>query len=87
MHTAVVLQKGKQQRQAVVSTEVVFRPLTDQEIDKYLVLDEYQDKAGAYGIQGAAKIFVSSINGDFYTIVGFPVAAVYQLLQEFTEEE
>ncbi len=87
VHTAVVLQKGKQQRQAVVSTEVVFRPLTDQEIDKYLALDEYQDKAGAYGIQGAAKIFVSSINGDFYTIVGFPVATVYQLLQEFTEEE
>lgn len=87
VHTAVVLQKGKQQREAVVSTEVVFRPLTDQEIDKYLVLDEYQDKAGAYGIQGEAKIFVSSINGDFYTIVGFPVATVYQLLQEFTEEE
>lgn len=86
VHTAIYLQKGEQQRQAVVSAEVSFSPLTDEMIQQYLDLEEYADKAGAYGIQGAAKVFVESIHGDFYTIVGFPVNTVRRLLAEFSDK-
>jgi septum formation protein len=86
VHTAVYLQKGDQQCQTVVSAEVTFSPLTDEMIHRYLDLGEYADKAGAYGIQGAAKVFVEAINGDYYAIVGFPVNTVSHLLAEFPEE-
>ena len=86
VHTAVYLQKGDHQETAVVSAEVLFSSLTEAVIQHYLDLNEYQDKAGGYGIQGAAKVFVEAIQGDFYTIVGFPVNTVNRLLAEFPEE-
>ena len=82
VHTAVVLQR----REKLVSAQVSFSLLTEQMITEYLKTGEYQDKAGGYGIQGAAKVFVEAIQGDFYTIVGFPVNTVAKLLKEFPEE-
>jgi septum formation protein len=86
VHTAVVLQKGQKRQAALVSAQVTFSPLTDQMIEAYLTSGDYQDKAGGYGIQGPAKVFVEEIKGDFYTIVGFPVNTVAKLLREFPEE-
>ena len=56
---------------------------TDEEINRYLETGDYVDKAGAYGIQNAASVFVKEISGDYYSIVGFPIGAVNQALKTF----
>ncbi|MCD5002163.1 septum formation protein Maf [Enterococcus saccharolyticus] len=83
VYTAVVLQTATKKVQRLASAEVTFYPLTEDEIDRYLEKNEYMDKAGAYGIQGSAAVFVEKVVGDFYSIVGFPVGLVNQLLKEF----
>lgn len=65
-------------------TEVVFEPLSDEEIAYYI--DRYKpfDKAGAYGIQEwIGYIGISSIRGSFYTVMGFPVHRVWKELKRF----
>lgn len=64
-------------------TKVEMYPLTEQEIQNYIEDGEPLDKAGAYGIQGKAAIFVKAIQGDYYNVVGLPVARVYQELKNF----
>jgi septum formation protein len=54
-------------------TKVRFRRLPKKEIEKYISSDEPYDKAGAYGIQGKANIFVESINGCYSNVVGLPI--------------
>ncbi len=54
--------------------EVEFYELTDEEIEGYIATGEPMDKAGAYGIQGYGALLVKGIVGDFYTIMGLPVA-------------
>ena len=66
---------------AYEKTIVKFRKLTDDEIDKYLSKDSVLDKAGAYGIQGVAGIFVEEIHGDYFNIVGLPVHKLSILLK------
>lgn len=55
-------------------TEVFFYPLTQKEIDSYIQSGEPFDKAGGYGIQGKGSLLVEKIEGDYFTVVGFPVA-------------
>lgn len=64
-------------------TNVFFNKLSDEEIEDYISTDEPYDKAGGYGIQGKAALFVNSINGDYYNIVGLPVSRLNQVLKEF----
>ena len=61
-------------------TAVWFRSLTDEEIARYIASGEPLDKAGAYGIQGRAALFVERIEGDYFTVVGLPVASLGRLL-------
>lgn len=61
------------------STEVVFKSLSEGEIDWYLSTGEPMDKAGAYGIQGLASLFVRSINGSYTNVVGFPLHLLPEL--------
>ena len=63
--------------------EVTFYPLTEEEIDEYLETNEPMDKAGSYAIQGDAAKFIRSINGDYYTIVGLPIAELYHRLKKY----
>lgn len=56
-----------------VKNKVYFKKITDEEIEWYLAKNEYIDKAGAYGIQGKAAIFIEKIEGDYYSIMGFPI--------------
>ncbi len=56
------------------STFVTFFPLSDEEIDAYVASGEPMDKAGAYGIQGYGATLVERVEGDFYTVMGFPLA-------------
>ena len=67
-------------------TDVHFRPLTQEEILRYVETGEPMDKAGAYGIQGFAAPFVEGIRGDYFNVVGLPVCKLSQILQEFMEE-
>lgn len=63
-------------------TEVVFKDLSDEEIEAYLNKAEYMDKAGAYGIQEEAALFVDKIKGDYLNIVGFPISKIYTILKD-----
>ena len=55
------------------TTSVTFAPLDDAEIACYVATGDPLDKAGAYGIQGRAAALVASIDGDYFTVVGFPL--------------
>lgn len=83
VYTSVVLQQGEQIEEAFVPTSVTFYPLTEIEISNYLMTKDYQDKAGSYGIQGPAAIFIQSIQGDYYSVMGLPIATVHRLLRKF----
>ena len=65
----------------VETTDVVFWPLTEAEIAAYVATGEPLDKAGAYGIQGAGRLLVEKIDGDYSNVVGLPVA---RLVREVT---
>lgn len=63
-------------------TKVTFYKLSDKEIYNYLATQEHADKAGAYGIQGMASLFVKKIEGCYFNVVGFPLGKFYQHLKE-----
>lgn len=65
-----------------VETKVHFRTISEEEISLYAKTDEPYDKAGGYGIQSLAGAFVSSIEGDYYNVVGLPVARLLEILKE-----
>ena len=71
--TGICLRNAKPQS-AIVTTSVVFAPITDAEIDEYVASGEPMDKAGAYAIQGLASKFVARIEGDYFNVMGLPVA-------------
>lgn len=64
-----------------VFTGVVFRRLTEAEIDAYIASGEWRDKAGAYAIQGRAGCFVSSVLGSYSNVVGLPLSEVVEELR------
>ena len=63
-----------------VATKVVVMPLTSEQIKAYIATGEPMDKAGAYAIQGKFGIYIKEIIGDYYNIVGFPIAKIYDVL-------
>ncbi len=63
-------------------TKVEVFPMSEDEIEHYLSCGEYADKAGAYGIQGRFGAYIKGIQGDYYNVVGFPVARFLQILKE-----
>ena len=75
-------------------TVVEFYPLTDSEIQEYILTAEtessvkyqWQDKAGGYGIQGKAGLFVKGIEGDYYNVVGLPYARLNREIKKFLKE-
>jgi septum formation protein len=77
VHTAFVLRDDRSgiQSEHVESTRVQFAPLDPATIAAYVAGGDGLDKAGAYGIQGFAATLVERIDGDYFTVVGFPLAA------------
>lgn len=67
-------------------TEVEFFKLSEKEIEDYINTSEPYDKAGGYGIQGKAGLFVKAIKGDYFNVVGLPVAELNRQLKALTEE-
>jgi septum formation protein len=64
------------------STIVAMNALSDDDIRSYVATGEPMDKAGAYAIQGRASRWISRIEGDYFNVVGLPVALVYRMLEE-----
>ncbi|RBW71593.1 Maf family protein [Bacillus taeanensis] len=64
-------------------TEVTFYDLTDEEIHAYISSGEPYDKAGGYGIQGLGAVLVQEIHGDYFNVVGLPLARTVRELKKF----
>ena len=65
-----------------VKTLVSFKKLSEDEIREYVSSGEYADKAGAYAIQGRACVFINSIDGDYFNVVGLPLSPLYDILSK-----
>lgn len=63
-------------------TRVRFTRMSDEEIDWYVSTGEPMDKAGAYAIQGRAALFIDSVEGDYWNVVGLPIQLVYKLARK-----
>jgi len=77
--TGYCIVHGRDEITGAVVTEVKFRELDDELIRAYIRTGEPMDKAGAYGIQGKAGLFVEWIKGDYYNVVGFPMEIIWRL--------
>jgi len=76
-----------ERRSFVESTLVHFAQLTDDDITRYLATGEPKDKAGAYAIQGRAGRYIPRIEGDYFNVVGLPLARVTQALADLGYSE
>ena len=76
-----VIREGRESLRAVRS-EVRFRGLSEREIAAYIRTGEPMDKAGAYGAQGKAALFVEGITGDFFNVMGLPLCTLGRMLHE-----
>ena len=84
VRTAVAVGVSRERwRSRVVLSAVRMRELSEAEIEAYVNTDEPWDKAGGYGIQGLAGLFIRSIDGSYTAIMGLPVCETTELLEEF----
>ena len=81
--TGVCLRLGQAERVFAQETLVRFYPLGEDEIEAYVRTGEPMDKAGAYGIQGRGALLAEGITGDYFNVVGLPLAKLMRELQEF----
>ena len=81
--TAVVVSDGQRFEERLSTSQVRFRRLAEDEIRRYVATGEAADKAGAYGIQGRAALFIEEIRGSYTGIMGLPLFETAALLQEF----
>jgi len=81
--TAVALVSATRAEARVVSSTVRFKPLTQAQIEAYWATGEPCDKAGSYGIQGLAAVFVSQMQGSYSAVVGLPLCETAELLAQF----
>lgn len=79
--TAVAVRRGERLWQRSVVSQVKMKRLSDAELNAYLASNDWQGKAGGYGIQGPAGAFVPWISGSFTGIVGLPLAETANMLQ------
>lgn len=81
--TAVAIADSTQVLETLVTTQVMFRHLSEQDIADYIASGEPMDKAGAYGIQGLGGRFVRKINGSYHAVMGLPLVETNELLSDF----
>ncbi|MDD2955772.1 MAG: Maf family protein [Oscillospiraceae bacterium] len=82
VYTGVCLRRGDEMVSFTQCTQVEFYPLSEEEIERYLDTGEPMDKAGAYGIQGKGSLLVKAISGDYFNVVGLPLARLARALRE-----
>ena len=83
VHTGVWVSDGERDEGFVDSCKVTFFPIPEEEIQRSIASGEPFDKAGAYGIQGSAALWLDRLEGDYYTIMGLPVSRTVRLLHRF----
>ena len=86
VHTVVTgccIIHGGRERSFSETTRVEFYPLSDREIEEYVATGDPFDKAGSYGIQGKGSLLVKGIEGDFFNVMGLPVARLSRELRGF----
>ena len=84
--TGLTVLRGETATVCTEITDIHFRALSDREIWNYIRTGEPMDKAGSYGIQGGAALFVERIVGDYYNVMGLPVCRLGQILQTIAPE-
>jgi septum formation protein len=82
VHTGIAIVTPTTQRTHVETTTVFFAPIPAADLAHYLTTGDGLDKAGAYGIQGYAARWITRIEGDFFNVMGLPLAATIRLLRE-----
>ena len=80
--SSVVVWHQGQRSQTTQVSDVAFRPLTEAEIQAYVKSGEADDKAGAYGIQGEAAVFIEHLSGSFSGVMGLPLFETAALLRQ-----
>lgn len=83
VYTGIAVVHGTDFRQQVEATTVYFAEIPEADLAHYLATGDSLDKAGAYGIQGYAARWITRIDGDFFNVMGLPIAATVRLLAEF----
>ena len=82
VYTGVTVIRGGTELRRTEGTAVTFRALTEGEIARYVATGEPLDKAGAYGAQGRASLFVERLDGDFFNVMGLPLCLLGTMLKE-----
>jgi septum formation protein len=80
VHTGVAVVSSGGERSHVETTRVFFGTIPEADLEHYLSTGDSLDKAGAYGIQGYAARWITGIEGDFFNVMGLPIAATVRLL-------
>lgn len=83
VRTGVTAARGGEMLTRVETTDVTFRGLTEREIWAYIRTGDPMDKAGAYGVQGKAALFVEGIRGDYFNVMGLPLCLLGRMLERF----
>ena len=81
--SGVALRLGREERSDVAVTRVRFRLLEQRGLDWYVASGEWRERAGGYAIQGKGAALVEAIEGDYWNVVGLPVATLLRLAPEF----
>lgn len=82
VYTGVCLDSPEKRSLFYACTKVTFYPLSKAEIGDYIATGEPMDKAGAYGIQGRGALLIQGICGDYFNVVGLPIAQVKRELSK-----
>lgn len=83
VYSAVSICRGDRQATRLSVTDVSFRKLETDEMERYWASGEPRDKAGSYAIQGLGAVFVENLSGSYSGVVGLPLAETRELLAEF----
>lgn len=81
--TGVTVRQGGRGLTESESTDVFFRPASQEELRNYIATGEPMDKAGAYGVQGRGALLVERLEGDFFNVMGLPVLRLSRMLKQF----
>lgn len=83
VYTGVALVEGERRLVDYERTEVAFRSLSNEEIDRYITTGEPMDKAGSYAIQGGGAALIRAIRGCYTNVIGLPLPKVLRMLVAF----
>ncbi|MBR5442184.1 MAG: septum formation protein Maf [Clostridia bacterium] len=81
VYTGVTISRGDSVITFSEKTDVEFNPMTEAEIEEYILDSEPYDKAGSYAVQGKACVYIKGLNGDYFNVVGLPVSRLYNELR------